>query len=182
MFKSQGWTDHSSHVGSSLDHRSRSKRGPVVGGISTEERRTNMLLHSSKPAERFDTHFSSGRSKTKDPSLLISMVKGAQRKLLVRFTAREGQIIGFFGKRFQTPSRCMTPWPQSRLAQVVKRTQHDTEEEILYQKSDVCTPRHPSSRVQTILQHEEAGRNQVTSHEETRCKIHRKTMNHPGNW
>ena len=114
----QGWTDYNYYVGSSLDNRSTSKGG-LVGGNATEEGKTSMVHYNSKPADLFDTHYSSGRSKK--PRIFLYTLRWRRAH-----TARCRTNYWYFGKHFQRPSHCTTPWPQICLVPVARRTKHDT--------------------------------------------------------
>ena len=71
--------------------RSVSEGGPVAGGMATQSRRQNLLLHSCEPCEQFDAHsFALKKEKPRMISLQIETMKGAQCKLLVRKEARAG--------------------------------------------------------------------------------------------
>ena len=97
-----------------------------------KEKRTYFFTAVNPLSDSIHT-FCSEEAKPRIPSLLIAMKIGAQCKLLVRFTARARQILAF-RQTLQPPSHCTNPWLQTCLVQVVRRTQHDTEEEILFPK------------------------------------------------
>ena len=53
-----GWTGYICHVVSSFDNWSISEGGLIAGRMATQSGRQNLLLHSCKPCEQFDTHSS----------------------------------------------------------------------------------------------------------------------------